>query len=481
MPEKYHIKTQPVPPRRPRIGKYGVVDWREDCARCHNCVKKACVYDRYRQEADYIRNLSDVDALFFDCMGCFSCVQDCTKGLLCMSINPEYEKMGNSYWTPDIIKTTWLQAETAKIPVSGAGFRGPFAGKGFDSMWTDMSEIVRPTRDGIHGREYISTSVDIGRKLPYLAFNEDKNAANPPNEWRTSMPPLVSIPMPLIIDMNSSAHTLPQLNAIIQQTAVNTGLIAIIDSRHWSGDDKQLEHIAFYLGPDSADIPKEALGKTRLVEIADSSKVIERIKELKKMHPKIVVAVRVELTLAGVERAIKLAELEEVEVIHVVADANGNEIGSTSSLQAGTQKPRFLKDMVRQIHTAIIEKGNRDEVTLMAGGGVALPEHMAKAIICGADLVTINLPLLIALECHLCASCKPGMPCPAKLEKIDFDYGVGRMTNLIAAWHDQLVEVMGAMGMREVRRLRGDVGRAMFFENLEEETFGKLFGSRKSD
>jgi TPP-dependent indolepyruvate ferredoxin oxidoreductase alpha subunit len=79
MPEKYHIKTQPVPPISSRIGKYGMVDWREDCARCHNCVKKACVYDRYRQEADYIRNLSDVNALFFDCMGCFSCVQDCTK------------------------------------------------------------------------------------------------------------------------------------------------------------------------------------------------------------------------------------------------------------------------------------------------------------------------------------------------------------------------------------------------------------------
>ena len=25
-----------------------------------------------------------------------------------------------------------------------------------------LSEIVRPTRDGIHGREYISTSADIG-------------------------------------------------------------------------------------------------------------------------------------------------------------------------------------------------------------------------------------------------------------------------------------------------------------------------------
>ena len=43
MPEKYHLKTRPVPPRGPRVGKHGVVDWREDCARCHNCVKKACV------------------------------------------------------------------------------------------------------------------------------------------------------------------------------------------------------------------------------------------------------------------------------------------------------------------------------------------------------------------------------------------------------------------------------------------------------
>jgi ferredoxin len=465
MPEKYHIKTQPVPPRSPRIGKYGIVDWREDCARCHNCVKKACVYDRYRQEADYIRNLSDVNALFFDCMGCFSCVQDCTKGLLCMSINPEYQKMGNIYWTPDIIKTTWLQAETAKIPVSGAGYRGPFSGKGFDSMWTDMSEIVRPTRDGIHGREYISTSVDLGRKLPFLAFNGNNHSEN--------TPPLVSIPMPLIIDMASPAHTLPQLNPIIIQTAVNTGMIAIIDYHQWTGTDKQLNNIAFYLGTDITNVPKESLRKTQLVEIADSDRVIEHIKELKKINPRIVVAVRVELTSSGAERAIKLAESHEIEVIHIVADANGNEIDSS--------KPQFIKDMTRYIHTTLIEKGYRDEITLMAGGGIALPEHMAKEIICGADLITINLPLLISLECHLCNSCNPGMVCPARLDNINFDYGVGRMTNLIAAWHDQLIEVMGAMGMREVRRLRGDVGRAMFFENLEEETFGKLFGSRKTN
>ena len=463
---KYHIETQPVPPRLPRIGKYGVVDWSEDCAGCHNCVKRECIYDRHRQEMEYIRNLSDVDALFFDCMGCFSCIEDCTKGLLCMSVNPVYERLGNSYWTPDIIRTTWLQAETAKIPVSGAGYGGPFSGQGFDSMWTDMSEIVRPTRDGIHGREYISASVDIGRKPSFLTFDENNNI--------NALPPLVTLPMPMIIDMNPPGYSLPELIPVKAATAVRTDLIALIDSRNLpllgENIDELLPHLAFYLGPDSPDPPEEMLEKTRLLELADNKKVIKSIGKYKDSHPGIVVSVRVELNSCGVERAIELAH-KDVDVLHLVADCNGNE--------TGVEKPRFLKDMIRQIHTALVENGKRDEITLIAGGGIALPEHMAKAIICGADLVSVNLPLTIALECHLCDNCTPGQGCPARLENINFEYGVGRMTNLIAAWYGQLIEVMGAMGMREVRRLRGETGRALFFEELEDESFGRLFGSRK--
>ena len=64
MPKKYHIDTKKIPPRLPKTGKFGIVDWREDCARCHNCVKKACVYDRYRQEMQYIKNLDEFSAMF---------------------------------------------------------------------------------------------------------------------------------------------------------------------------------------------------------------------------------------------------------------------------------------------------------------------------------------------------------------------------------------------------------------------------------
>ena len=178
MPDRYHIHTVPTPPRFRRVGKFGNVDWREDCSRCTNCVKLRCLYDVYRHEAAYNRDPLAPLETSDECKACLSCVQGCTKGLLSVSVNPEFLDLGDEYWKPDILLTTWNQSDTGKIPVSGAGYRGRFHGPGFDSIWTDMSEIVRPTRDGIHGREYISTSVDIGPKPLRLRFTPDGRDAD---------------------------------------------------------------------------------------------------------------------------------------------------------------------------------------------------------------------------------------------------------------------------------------------------------------
>ena len=193
VPVKYHIHTHAAPPRFPVEGKLGIVDWREDCSSCKNCVKKGCVYGFYRDEIDKLReDISYLDYLY-QCKGCLTCIQNCTKNILTRVVNPEYERLGDSYFTPDIILTTWYQAETGAVPVSGCGYGGPFSGSGFDSMWTDMSEIVRPTRDGIHGREYINTGVDIGRKLKRLHFEG--------GVMTDAVPPLISSPMPLMFDV----------------------------------------------------------------------------------------------------------------------------------------------------------------------------------------------------------------------------------------------------------------------------------------
>jgi hypothetical protein len=326
-----------------------------------------------------------------------------------------------------------------------------------------MSEIVRPTRDGIHGREYISTSVDVGRKASYLSFDGEK--------MTSGLDSILSLPFPVIFDLTSSDHTLPKLEPSLIETAKNTGLITLIDSKKYSGlkkyEEGYYQHIAFYLNPEGDSIPDDILSKTRLIEIPDGENVLDRIVEIKKKFPEIIVSIRISLDNKSQDRTLELSK-NGAEVLHLVADSNGNEINS--------ENPRFIKDVIREIHGLLIKNEIRDEVTIIAGGGIALPEHLAKAVICGADLVSINLPLLIAIECKLCGSCAPGDRCPAKLdEEIDMEYSVGRMTNLMGAWHWQIVEVMGAMGMREARRLRGDVGRAMFKEELEKEIYEPIF------
>jgi len=50
------------------------------------------------------------------------------------------------------------------------------------------------------------------------------------------------------------------------------------------------------------------------------------------------------------------------------------------------------------------------------------------------------------------------------------------LKNLLASWRDQMLEVLGAMGLREVRRLRGEIGRAMLQKDLEREAFKGITG-----
>jgi len=107
-----------------------------------------------------------------------------------------------------------------------------------------------------------------------------------------------------------------------------------------------------------------------------------------------------------------------------------------------------------------------------------MAEHVAKLIMCGADAASVDVPLLVAMECRACRRCAEGIECPIHLEDVDPAWGGGRIRNLMAGWHSQLLEVLGAMGMREARRLRGEMGRSMLYEDLEREFFSTLTGKR---
>jgi ferredoxin len=462
MPKKYHIHVQNAPNRYPVVGRSGIVDWGEGCLKCAKCVKYECVYDVYHQRSFSSDILADtIDEL---CKSCFRCVQGCPKRLIHKTINPEWEALGDDVYSPEIISATWDQAESGKIPVSGAGYGGAFSGPGFDSMWTDMSEIVRPTRDGIHGREYISTVVDIGRRPQFLEFDMSGKLV-------TRTMPSVRIPIPIVLDVLPFGDLSPKVWRAMAGAAAELDTLMVTPESMLSELADFKHHLVPLLDPNQADLSWVA--EYEMVEIPDSEDALSKMSKLKGIKPDLLVSVRMQaLSLPGhVQRVLDYTK-GGMDCIHYVADERGYEPGVTNGLH--------IKDLIKEVNATLLGEGLRDEITFLASGGLAMAEHVIKAMLCGANLVGVDVPLLVALECRVCRNCREGADCPVHIKDIDPAWGSRRIVNLIGAWHNQLLEMMGAMGIREARRLRGEQGRVMFMEDLENDTFFQLFADRNS-
>ncbi|MFQ6093237.1 MAG: glutamate synthase-related protein [bacterium] len=459
MPGKFIIHPQHAPPRFEPIGKFQITR-DPGCINCGKCIA-VCIYDVHsRSEEDYREMADPVD---YRCKNCFNCIQECPKGVLSMSINPQYQELGDALYAPEIITSIMSQAERGEIPVLGGGYGGPFSGPGFDAMWTDMSEIVRPTRDGIHGREYISTAVDLGRKpqdVTDLRFDESGNPI-------TNIPPTVEVKLPILFDRLPFSPAGDHILLSLAAAAAELGTFVVIERDRCSPALLPFSnHIVESLSPEDQSWRK-------IVDIAKSHSVLELIyspelkslpESLKGINPDLIVFVRLE-TFDDVEPTVTQLCQSGVDVVHIHVDPYND------------MAPGCLPEIVQRVHTHLVGLGMRDSVTIIASGEIAAAEHVPKAIILGADAVAVDIPALIAMECTVCKECVAGKKCPRELESIDPRWGIQRIVNLMASWHNQLLEVLGAMGLREVSRLRGEMGRAMFKEKLDEEILANILTS----
>jgi hypothetical protein len=89
--------------------------------------------------------------------------------------------------------------------------------------------------------------------------------------------------------------------------------------------------------------------------------------------------------------------------------------------------------------------------------------------------MAVDIPLMVALGARVYEEPEKLLVFPEGLGKIPLPVVTQRMVNLMGAWHSQILEMMGAMGIREARRLRGESGRAIFFDEVDKDTFGRLF------
>jgi len=461
MPKKYHIHPKATPLDLEYIFKFKIVRG-ENCINCGKCTK-VCIYQAHKRSEADPRKMADPNTVV--CKNCFRCIQECPRGALEKSLDKGFLSTGGSYWKPDMLISLMKQAEDGNVPVSGAGYRGPFTGTGFDSMWTDMSEIVRPTRDGIHGREYISTSIDLGRKLNHLVFGADRQLIS-------KVPDTVDISLPILFDIPAEKLS-SSIKLAMVKAATELNTFVIMPAADITADfEKHIDNIIPRFSTAEIDLHKEIIKKARIVSVEYDDALLKNIAIIREKIKKIshaLLIIRVPAVKDVEFTAAKLAR-DGAEIIHITSDYCGQELNSPTG--SGS---RHLKDIIRSIHQRLVEDHIRDEVTIIASGGIGLAEHVTKAMLCGADLTAIDLPLMIGLGARIYEEREKYLVLPEGLAKIPTPILTQRMINLMSAWHSQILEMMGAMGIREARRLRGESGRAIFFEEIDKDTFGKLF------
>jgi hypothetical protein len=385
------------------------------------------------------------------CVGCLRCTTE-YPDFVTVSPNPERNRLGDRFFTSNHINSISYEVESGMIPVKGAGYRGKFGGPGWDGMWTDMSEIVRPTRDGIHGREYISTDVDIGYRPNFLKFDPDGSPIG-------STPRVISIPLPMFFDKPPASINSSLFTNILIQAAREAGSLAVLPLGVILKQDLESDHTIPLVRPGEQD-GLELLSTTPLLVEMDGwdAHLHEHIKSL---FPETLICLRI--PFSGSSELLAYHKMG-IYVFHLLADYHGRD-----------PMGNFILDGIRQAHKAFVDAGVRQEVTLLASGGMIAAEHIPKALICGLDAVGLDTPILVALQAKFSGECADRESSRFELPgNLELEWGVQRLMNLLASWRDQLLEISGAMGLREIRRMRGEMGRAMFMHELEKEAFAGI-------
>ncbi len=118
---------------------------------------------------------------------------------------------------------------------------------------------------------------------------------------------------------------------------------------------------------------------------------------------------------------------------------------------------------IPKVHKYLLSEGVRDDIVLMASGGIRTADDVAKAIALGADGCVVATAEAVAVGCTHCGNCERGRGCqvgitttdPELSQFIDPEWGETRIVNLFHAWEKRLKTILARFGLTSIRELRG--------------------------
>jgi len=487
LPPKAGPEIRPAPPRyRNEIGKFRVYR-SAACTRCGHCVE-LCPYGVH-QEGRNLRQMPrprDYRCIGFMCRETnHFCIEACPARALSLTVNPVFETLGDWRWTADLIAATWWEAETGHIPGPHLEMAVGASDGGFDRMrFRFHGQSAGGGRATTLRKEDISTRVLLNRRrdgrpplsigVPFygggmsfgsVSLHTMLAKARAGEAWDTfSCTGEGGYPDPLV----------PYARHMITQVA--TGLFGvreetiqrapIVEFKYAQGAKPGLggHLLGDKVTPVVAAMREAVVGYPlfspfpfhSVYSVEDHKKHLDWIAQV---NPRALLSVKVS-TPTDVDMVAVGSYYAGAHILHLDGSYGGT--GAAPDI-AKKNIAMPIEYAIPRVHQFLAAEGIREEITVVASGGLRTPDDVAKAIALGADAAVIGTAEMVALGCIRCANCESGRGCargiattdPELVETVPLDWASQRLINMYNAWRERLVEILWRLGLSSIAELRG--------------------------
>jgi glutamate synthase domain-containing protein 2 len=398
-----------------------------------------------------------------------------------LGISPPPGAMGDFRWTEDLILATYYQAEFGKPPDNGMQYRSGNSDGGFDLL--DFKFL--PPADWLPGGEQVDLSLQLNKRgigaeisidipiygggMSYGSISEQVMLSRvlAAKKWNTFISTGEGGYPSTLVDYKDN---------IITQVA--TGMFGV--------SEQTIKHAPIvefkYAQGAKPGLGGHLLGDKATTSVAQLRESVPWISLFSPFPFHSVYSVEdhrkhvdwIKTTNPGALVSIKVSTPTDVDMVAVGSYYAGANIVHLDGSYGGTgAAPEIAKKniampiefAVPKVHKYLVEENIRDEVVVMASGGIRSAHDVAKIIALGADGAVMGTSELVALGCTRCSNCERGRGCPFGLtttdpllsQFVDPAWGAERISNLYQSYALQLGEILRKLGLSSISELRGRV------------------------